>query len=206
MFQFLRIHTVPPEEEGSTWLQLFFDLVYVAILVEIGNRLSHDLSLEGVVTFVILFIPVWWSWLELVDYGRRYPIDDIGQRILTVLYMAFMLVMAFEIHNLTGTTATAFIVTFGISKFILALMYARVWIYFPTYRHLTRGRAVAFILVGILWIVLAFIKPFNLWLWALVVILVAVGLIKTLKNNKIKAIGSSNMNFKKGFKRLVFVL
>jgi low temperature requirement protein LtrA len=50
-------------------------------------------------------------------------------------------------------------------------MYARVWIYFPTYRHLTRGRAVAFILVGILWIVLAFIKPFNLWLWALVVIL-----------------------------------
>lgn len=171
MFQFLRIHTVPPEEEGSTWLQLFFDLVYVAILVELGNRLSHNLSLEGVVTFVILFVPVWWSWLEFVDYGRRYPIDDIGQRILTVLYMAFMLVMAFEIHNLTGTTATAFIVTFGISKFILALMYARVWIYFPTYRHLTRGRAVAFILVGILWIVLAFIKPFNLWLWALVVIL-----------------------------------
>jgi low temperature requirement protein LtrA len=44
----LRIHTVPGEEEGSTWLQLFFDLVYVAILVELGNRLGGDLTLQGV--------------------------------------------------------------------------------------------------------------------------------------------------------------
>ena len=38
MFRLLRIHTVPTEDECSTWLQLFFDLVYVAILVELGNR------------------------------------------------------------------------------------------------------------------------------------------------------------------------
>ena len=57
MFQFMRIHTVPTEEEGSTWLQLFFDLVYVAILIELGNRLSHDLTSEGIITFAILFIP-----------------------------------------------------------------------------------------------------------------------------------------------------
>ena len=99
MFRFLQIHTVPKEEEGSSWLQLFFDLVYVAILVELGAQLSHNLSLEGVVIFVILFIPIWWSWMEFVDYGRRYPIDDIGQRILTVLYMAVMLLLAFEIHS-----------------------------------------------------------------------------------------------------------
>lgn len=167
----MKIHTVPTEEEGSTWLQLFFDLVYVAILVELGNRLSHDLSLQGVGTFILLLIPIWWSWLEFVDYGRRYPIDDIGQRILTVIYMAFMLVMAFEIHNLSGSTATAFIVTYGFSKFVLALMYGRVWIYFPAYRHLTRDRAIAFILVGLIWIAYAIIAPFRLWLWVLVFIL-----------------------------------
>jgi len=46
--------------------------------------------------FIIIFIPVWWSWLEFVDYGRRYPVDDIGQRILTALYMGAMLLLAFE--------------------------------------------------------------------------------------------------------------
>jgi low temperature requirement protein LtrA len=171
MFHYLRIHTVPTEEEGSTWLQLFFDLVYVAILVELGNRLSHDLSLEGVVSFVILLIPIWWSWLEFVDYGRRYPVDDIGQRILTVLYMAAMLLLAFEIHDMTGATTTAFVVTYGLSKFVLALMYGRAWIYYPTYRHLTSNKSVAFTVVGILWIAIAFIAPSNLWLWSLVIIL-----------------------------------
>jgi hypothetical protein len=114
MFRFLRIHTVPAEDEGSTWLQLFFDLVYVAILIELGNRLSHDLTLEGALEFALLFIPIWWSWLEFVFYGRHFPVDDIGQRILTVLYIAFMVVMAFEIHDVTAGAASAFLVGYGL--------------------------------------------------------------------------------------------
>jgi len=170
MFHFLRIHTVPTEEEGSTWLQLFFDLVYVAILVELGNRLGNDLNLEGTITFILLFIPIWSSWLEFVDYGQRYPIDDIGQRILTILYMAFMLIMAFEIHRITGSTAITFFITFGISKFILALMYARAWIYYPEYRRLTRNRGVSFLMIGVLWIIVAFVAPTKVLLWAIVIV------------------------------------
>jgi low temperature requirement protein LtrA len=166
-----QVHTVPTEEEGSTWLQLFFDLVYVAILVELGNRLSHDLGLGGILAFALLFVPIWWSWLEFVDYGRRYPVDDIGQRVLTVLYMAAMLLLAFEIHAITGTASTTFIITYGLSKFILALMYGRAWIYYPTYRHLTRDRSLAFFLVGILWIAMAFIAPTSLWPLIVIIIL-----------------------------------
>jgi len=167
MFHFLRIHTVPTEEEGSTWLQLFFDLVYVAILVELGNRLAGNLDLLGVVEFALLFIPIWWSWLEFVNYGRQYPVDDIGQRILTVVYMTVMLLLAFEIHALTESGATIFILTYGLSKFILALMYGRAWFLYPAYRHLTSYRAVVFVAVGFVWILIAFVAPSNIWLWAL---------------------------------------
>lgn len=171
MFRFLRIHTVPTEEEGSTWLQLFFDLVYVAILVELGNRLASDLDLIGVIEFALLFIPIWWSWLEFVDYGRRYPVDDIGQRILTVVYMAIMLLLAFEIHDLSASTTTTFFVTYGLSKIVLALMYGRAWIYYPDYRESTRIRAAAYAGVGLLWIIVAFFAPGSLWAWLSVIIL-----------------------------------
>jgi low temperature requirement protein LtrA len=167
----MRVHTVPTEEDGSTWLQLFFDLVYVAILVELGDQLANNLNLLGLAEFIIIFIPVWWSWQEFVEYGTHYPVDDIGQRILTVLYMAVMLLMAFEIHSLAEIGATTFIVTFGLSKFILALMYGRAWIYYPTYRHLTSIRAAAYIVVGILWITLALFAPTNLWLFAVPIVL-----------------------------------
>jgi low temperature requirement protein LtrA len=171
MFRLLGIHTAPAEDEGSTWLQLFFDLVYVALLIELGNRLSHDLTLEGAIQFAFLFIPIWWSWLEFVLYGRYFPVDDIGQRILTVLYMAFMLSLAFEIHDVTGGTAAAFVFAYGLSKLILALMYARAWAQFPEYRTMTGHHAIAFVLVGLLWIAIALFAPTNFWLWGVVMLI-----------------------------------
>ena len=165
MLRILRIHTVPDEGGGSTWLQLFFDLVYVAILVELGSRLSHDLTFEGVLLYVFLFIPIWLSWLENVQYGRYFPIDDIGQRILTVLYMFAMLLMAFEIHDITGKTGTIFLVAYALSKFILALMFGRAWIQYPEYRHVIGRHVLAFVVVGLLWIGIALAAPANFWLW-----------------------------------------
>ena len=170
MLRLLRIHTVPSvaEEGGSTWLQLFFDLVYVAILVELGNRLSHDMTLQGALEFAFIFIPVWLSWLEFVNYGRYFPVDDIGQRLLTVFYMAFMLLLAFEIHAVTGATAGIFFLSYAFSKFILALMYARAWAVFPNYREMTGHYTVAFIIAGLLWVSVALISPLNLWFLGLV--------------------------------------
>ena len=34
MLRLLRLHTVPAEGESATWLELFFDLIYVAILYQ----------------------------------------------------------------------------------------------------------------------------------------------------------------------------
>ena len=53
-------------ERKVTWLELFYDLVYVAAIIQLGNRLSDDVSWGGVIRFVALFIPIWWSWT-----GRR---------------------------------------------------------------------------------------------------------------------------------------
>ena len=91
MLNLLRITTAPTEhEQKTTWLELFFDLIYVAILVELGNRLSHNLSLHGVVEYAMLFIPIWLSWLDPVFYSRRFPTDDIDHRQQPVAYMGVM--------------------------------------------------------------------------------------------------------------------
>ena len=171
MFHLTRIHTTPIEK-GSTWLQLFFDLVYVAILIEIGNQFAHNLDLQGAIKFIFLFIPIWWSWLEFVEYGSRYPVDDIGMRVLTVFYMAVMLLLAFEIHRLgDGENMTAFILSYAVSKFILAIMYGRAWFHYPKYRQLTSHRAIVFGAAGIVWLILAFATPAALWMWTIPILI-----------------------------------
>lgn len=168
MLRIFRINTVPPTE-GSTWLELFFDLIYVAILIELGNRLSHNLSLEGVVEFALLFIPIFWSWLGIVFFTRYFPTDDIGQRILTVAYMAVIIVMAFEIHSVTKETAPAFTWTYGISKFVLVLMWFRVGISNKKYRPLSTYYSVVYSVAGLMWFGIALFAPTNFTLWALAI-------------------------------------
>jgi low temperature requirement protein LtrA len=167
MLKLLRITTTPTEhEEKTTWLELFFDLVYVAILVVLGDRLSHNLSLQGVVEFALLFIPIWLSWLEPVFYSRRFPTDDIGHRLLTVLYMGVMVSMAFELHDVTGQTATSFLLAYAASKAILALMYARAWQQHPEYRTFAGAYVALFSALTVVWVAIALWEPQGFPWWA----------------------------------------
>jgi len=162
----LRLKTVPHRhEEGATWLELFFDLIYVAILIEMGNRLGSNLSLQGVVEFVLLFAPIWLSWLEPVIYSRRFPTDDIGHRLLTFLYMLLLVALAMEIHDITGDTAQAFLLAYAGTKFVMAVMYARAWSIYPEYRVICRAFVISYVIAGLLWVVIALFAPTNFVFW-----------------------------------------
>ena len=82
-----------------------------------------------------------------------------------------MLAMAFEIHDITGETATSFVLFYGLSKFVLAIMYARAWAQYPDYRTMTSHHAIAFVLVGLMWIAIAVFAPTNFWLWGVVMLI-----------------------------------
>ena len=167
MTTFFQNNTVLHEKRGGTWLELFFDLVYVAILVELGNRFSHSLTLTGVLEFAAMFALIWWSWLALVLYTRYFPSDDIGQRLLTAVYMFVMILLAFEIHNATAQDFTYFVVAYAATKLVMALMYGRAWFVYPEYRALTSHYAFINLGIGLLWLLIATFAPENYWLWGL---------------------------------------
>ena len=54
------------------WLELFYDLVYVATLIQIGNFLSNNLTLLGFGQFLVMMFVVWWAWGGETLYQNRY--------------------------------------------------------------------------------------------------------------------------------------
>jgi len=54
------------------WLELFYDLVYVATLIQIGNFLSKHLTMAGFGQFCVLLFLVWWAWTGETLYQNRY--------------------------------------------------------------------------------------------------------------------------------------
>ena len=78
---------------AATWLELFYDLVFVVAVAGLGHRLLVDPSWKGGLAFVGLFIPLWWTWAGYTFYADRYDTDDLGQRNLAaaqIMAVAFM--------------------------------------------------------------------------------------------------------------------
>jgi low temperature requirement protein LtrA len=50
-----------PRPRHATWFELFFDLVLVAVVIQMSHRLAEDYSWTRVLRFALLFLPIWWA-------------------------------------------------------------------------------------------------------------------------------------------------
>lgn len=68
----------------ATWLELFFDLAFVACIGALSHRLVHDSSASGLAVYLAMFVAVWWIWNQFTWYASHFDNDD-------VYFRAFML-------------------------------------------------------------------------------------------------------------------
>lgn len=60
----LRLRSLAGGNAGRkvTWLELFFDLIFVAAVSQVAGPLHEHYSVDGLVRFVPLFVLIWWAW------------------------------------------------------------------------------------------------------------------------------------------------
>jgi hypothetical protein len=57
-----RLRTLAEEERHASWLELFFDLVFVVAIAELSHELVVNHTLNGFAIFAALFVPVFVAW------------------------------------------------------------------------------------------------------------------------------------------------
>lgn len=159
---------VAEEHRHATWLELFYDLVYVVAVSQIAHYLYEDTSLKGFLGFVFLFVPVWWAWIGTTFYANRFDSDDIKHRLLTGLQMLAVAALAVNIHHGLGETSTGFAIAYAVTRFTLVLEYLRVIKHIPQARGLAKYYCVGFSIAAVLWLISAFVPiPIRFVLWVL---------------------------------------
>ena len=83
----LRIGEGAEAERHATWLELFYDLLFAAVVAQLTFQLSQNLSGFGILSFVILCVPVWWAWAGQAFYATRFDTDDLGHRLFIIVQM-----------------------------------------------------------------------------------------------------------------------
>src|SRR5690349_13150855 len=75
------------EERRVSWLELFYDLVFVVVISQLSHYLAEHVSLAGALSFGLLFVPVWWVWIGGTIYNARFETPDISYRVATLAQM-----------------------------------------------------------------------------------------------------------------------
>src|SRR5262249_57230863 len=83
----------------ATWLELFFDLVFVAAVGQLANALSTHPTPARFFEFLGLFVPVWWAWMGFTFYANRFDTDDLVYRLLMLCAMFGVAAMAATIPS-----------------------------------------------------------------------------------------------------------
>jgi low temperature requirement protein LtrA len=97
----------------SSWLEVFFDLVFVAAIAQLASALQGDTTLAGLARFAGLFTVVWWVWVMLSTYSDRFGTDDSFHRGAMLLAMLFGVGLAAAapeaFHGYTAPFAVAYL-------------------------------------------------------------------------------------------------
>lgn len=84
---------------AAAWYELFFDLVFVAVVAISAHVIEEHPGPQSVVMFMLLFFPLWWAWVNIMAtanlFGMQYP--AIG--VLLVAAMPGPAAMAVAIGN-----------------------------------------------------------------------------------------------------------
>ncbi len=157
-----------PGQRVVDWLELFYDLIHVAALLQLGQSLVGDLSIQGIGRFVALFTLLWWAWVGTTFLMNRIEVDDLVHRSLVIAQMLAIGALALVADDAFGEHSAWFALAYFFIRLSLVLMYARVW------RHIPRARPLAESFLrfnGIstaLWLLSVMVPaPARFWLWAI---------------------------------------
>jgi low temperature requirement protein LtrA len=156
----------PAKERRVTWMELFFDLIFVAAVAQVGKPLSADYSLPGLLRYSFLFVLIWLAWSGHTLYSTRFDTDDLVQRLLILVQSFIAAVMAANAKDaLDSTDAAGFGAAYAGMRIVLALQYLRARRVRET-RPLTTRYAIGFGCAAVIWIASALAPvPERYWLW-----------------------------------------
>jgi low temperature requirement protein LtrA len=82
------------EPQSVTFVELFFDLVFVFAVTQITAKLAHDLTAEGVLRSILIGWLVWWAWTQFTWTLNPADTTHQGVRIVVLAATAAAFVMA----------------------------------------------------------------------------------------------------------------
>jgi len=116
----------PVEQERRTsYLELFFDLVFVFAVTQVATLLSDDASAGGFARGALVLFLVWWAWGGYAWLTNAIDIESLGVRVGFLAATAASFFMALAVPDAFGSGGAWFAVPFLVVRVLHIVLY--VW-------------------------------------------------------------------------------
>lgn len=181
LWQRPRTHREVLTDRRVSFLELFYDLIYVVLIARVAEYLHGAITGEKLATFVILFGLLWIGWYNGTLLHDAHGRPDMRNRALTFLQMFAIAAMAVFAPTADGDGGTGFAVSYLVFLILLTAQWASVTnterddpLYGPIALRYTRMMA----LMTVWTAASIFASPsIRLWMWAAFVAQFVIGMV-----------------------------
>lgn len=150
--------------QGATFVELFFDLVFVFAVTQLTSLVLHDLTWSGVAEAALLFWLVWWAWTQFTWTLNLADTEHVWVRLPTLAATAIAFFLAQSVPDAFGDAGAWFAVSYVVVRLIGLGVQAWV-IGSDQMDSVVRWASLSFIGIGLV-LIGGFVTPeLRVWLW-----------------------------------------
>jgi low temperature requirement protein LtrA len=106
------------EHSRVTFVELFFDLVFVFAVTQLSHRLLEHLTPFGALQTLVLMLALWWAWIDNAWLTNWVDPDRAPVRLLLLALMLLGLLVSSSIPKAFEERAPAFALAYGVMQII----------------------------------------------------------------------------------------
>ncbi|MBN1883331.1 MAG: low temperature requirement protein A [Deltaproteobacteria bacterium] len=168
------------EDEGIdravTWLELFYDLVFVVVIAGLAHELSIHPEFSQLPVFLFSMLPVWLIWNGFTYYAERFETEGFENRLVTFVMIAGVAGLAVFSHDSLGENYQGFAGTYLMVRGFIIFLWIRAGLHNRMFLRSSARFTLGYIICLIL-VVVSFFRPEGermIW-WGLGVLAEVIG-------------------------------
>lgn len=124
-----RAHGDVVEDRSVTFLELFYDLVYVVVIARAAHTLAGEITWRSVGEFAVVFGLVWLAWVNGTLYHELHGREDGRTRVYVFVQMILLALLAVFTGEAAADSGVQFAVVYMLHLAVVS------WLWYTVRRH-----------------------------------------------------------------------
>ncbi|RIA82456.1 bacterial low temperature requirement A protein [Glomus cerebriforme] len=144
-------------ERKVSFTELFWDLIFVAVIGNLGHDLVGDISGVNIERFILTFYPIYKIWLDMTIYMNLYNADDLFEMFFLLFEMVLVITMGTHASDIFHDTVSIYLISYVIARMAFMFLHILHAVWIPLFRISFVNSAWGVFIPSVIWFIAIFV-------------------------------------------------